>query len=206
MLKLTDPPKNGLGQGKSGRIGAKYDPTYHNAYRLYDEDADINQYHIHLELTGEETDEDFEVSAKVLQFKAVKGVRGKGKLEQIGTTKDAGVMTDGDEFTIDGVLPRPLKVEKSGSGCGTYTFTYGDKNDGNRAFRFRSDDKSVLKDGKFVLTQDEPGVRKGQYCVPEPMEEVVQTSAGNGKGKAKGKAKETKVLIGTRLKCSFPGW
>lgn len=153
-------------------------------------------------MTGKDTDENFNVAAKLFRFKAVKGKSGKGGLEQVGSTKDAGVMEDGDDFTIDGVLPRPLKIEKSGSGCGTYTFTYGDKADGNRAFRFRSDDKSVLKDGKNMVTEDAPSALRGQYCVPKPMEEIVQTLAGSGKGKAK----KNKVRIGTRLECSFPGW
>jgi hypothetical protein len=206
-LRLTDPPKDDpQGKGKSGRIGAKYDTTYHNAYRLYDEKEDLNQYHIHLELTGKDTDEDYEVAAKVFRFKATKGEIGQGKLEQVGQTKNAGVVKDGETFTVDGVLPRPLKIEKSGSGCGTYTFTYGGKDDGNRAFRFKSDDKSVLKDGKFVFTEAEPSPRQGQYCVPRPMEEIVQTVSSTGKGKGKGKVKETRVRIGTRLECSFPGW
>lgn len=201
---MTDPAKSDPdGIGKSGRIGANYDPRYHNAYRLYDEDKDINQFRIHLELTGEETDDDFQVSAKVFQWKARK--RG-GELEQLGATRDIGVMKDGDDFTIDDILPKPLKVEKSGTGCGTYTFTYGSKDDGNSAFRFRSDDKSVLTDGKFVVTQNEPSPRTGQYCVPRRMEDVVQPGTIMGKGKGKGKGKDKTVLVGTRLECSFPGW
>ena len=121
----------------------------------------------------------------------------KSSLEQVGQTKDAGVTEDGDDFIIDSIVPRPLKVEKSGSGCGTYTFTYGDKDDGNRAFRFRSDDKSVLKDGSDMVTEDAPSALRGKYCVPKPMEETVQTVTGNGKGKAK----DVKVRIGTRLGC-----
>jgi len=54
-LRLTDAKGDDpLGKGKSGRMGAKYDANYHNAYRLYDEDEDIQQYHVHLELTGED--------------------------------------------------------------------------------------------------------------------------------------------------------
>ena len=54
---------------------------------------------------------------------------------------------------MDGILPRPLKVEKSGSECGTYMFTYSDRKDGDRAFRFKSDDKSVLEDTRNLVTQ-----------------------------------------------------
>jgi hypothetical protein len=65
----------------------------------------------------------------VFQFKAAKRALGKGKLEQVGQTTDAGVRKHGDDFTVDGVVQGPLMFEKSGIGCGTYPFTYGDKDD-----------------------------------------------------------------------------
>lgn len=197
---MTDPPKDApQGTGKSERISEKYDPRYHNAYRLYDEKEDINQYHIHLELTGRETDDNSNVAAKLFQFKAMKR---KSFLEQARQTKDAKSWKTETISPSTACFQGRLKIEKSGSGCGTYTFTYGDKYDGDRAFRFRSDDKSVLKDGRNMVTEDAPSALRGQYCVPKPMEETVQTVAGDGKGKAK----DVKVRSGTRLECSFPGW
>jgi hypothetical protein len=65
----------------------------------------------------------------VFQFEAAKRALGKGKLEQVGQTIDAGVRKHGDDFAVDGVFQVPLMFEKSGSGCGTYAFTYGDKDD-----------------------------------------------------------------------------
>lgn len=189
QLRLTD-PKNGKQSESSGRFAPIYDSTYHNAYRLYNETEDIRQFHVYLKLTGDEKADNYDVAAEVLEYKARKG---SGEYQSLAT-KDHGEMKDGEEFTITG-LPRPLKVEKSGSGCGTYTFTYGDKTDGNRVFRFRSDDKGADAISQFSVTANEKGL-EGHYCVPEIMTDTIK------KGKDKGKV----VTIGTKLKCSFPGW
>ena len=103
-------------------------------------------------------------------------------------TRDATTMGDGDSFSIKGDLPKALKVEKSGIGCGTFTFTYGDpKTDGLRTFRFESDDRGY---GKWSHTPS--GGNSGRYCLSEAM--LGQDANG------------ADVAIGTRLKCSFPGW
>lgn len=101
QLRLTDPQK-GKQSGSSGRMAANYDSTYHNAYRLYNETEDIRQFHVHLELTGDEKDDDYSVAAEVLEYKARKG---DGALQSLAKKKDYGKMQDGSEFTIKDGLP-----------------------------------------------------------------------------------------------------
>jgi hypothetical protein len=84
----------------------------------------------------------------------------------------------------------------------THSLTATRMTDSIRAFKFKSDDKSLLSKGKFLVTETKPSPRQGQYCVPRPIKEIVQTVAGKGEGKAK----EMKVWTGTRLECSFPRW
>lgn len=79
-----------------------------------------------------------------------------------------------------------LKVGKSRSGCGTFTFTYGDaQTDGLRVSRFEGNDN-----GKWSHTKS--GGKSGRYCLSERME----GQDTNG----------LDVILGTRLKYSFPGW
>lgn len=187
-LRLTDGTNGNTGQ--QGRIAAKYDSSYHNAYRLYNETKDIRQFHVHLGLAGDEKDDDYSVAAEVLEYKVNKGV--KKELSSLAKKQNYGTMQDGSEFTIKDDIPRPLKVGKSGSGCGTYTFTYGDKTDGNRAFRFRSDDKGAEALLKVSITGEETGV-EGHFCVPELMKDTIKK--GKDKGKGSRNRNEAEVLV-----------
>lgn len=170
--------------GTSGQLGWPYDSRTQNAYRLDMEDAGIQQYHITLAITGDDEDE---VSAQVSVW--------EDGNEKVLATRDAAsinagdslAMEDGDSFQMQGDLPRALRVEKSGIGCGTFTFTYGEATDGLRVFRFESDNK-----GYGAWSHTPKGVSSGRYCVPEGIE---------GKD-----SKGATIVIGTRLRCSFPGW
>ena len=70
-------------------------------------------------------------------------------------------MKDGQYFFVKD-LPKTLRVDKSGDGCGRYTFTYADpKTDGHRVYRFSSDDKTRM-DGKRAFAKDK-GSLIGHY-------------------------------------------
>lgn len=168
--------------GTSGILAWPYDATQQNAYEVDKEGTDIKQYHVILAITGDDEDE---VSAQVSVY--------KNGDQTILATRDSSntqslTMNDGDSFSIQGNLPKALKVEKSGIGCGTFAFTYGDpQTDGLAVFSFHSDDRGY---GRWSHT--EKGGMSGRYCVPE----AIRGQDANGND----------VAIGTRLKCSFPGW
>lgn len=156
------------------------------------EDNDIHQYHVVLEITGSNADQ---VAAKVFEYQKVAGK--ERSEENVLATRSSPAMNDGDSFQIKGQLPRTLSVEKSGSGCGTFTFTYADpKKDGHRVFRFSSDDKGFPDHSR--RQKGEP--LAGHYCLPEILPVV------DAKGRPRtGKDKKV-VRAGTKLHCSFPGW
>lgn len=168
--------------GTSGQLAWPYDSTTQNAYELDNEGADIQQYHVVLALTGDDRDE---VSAQVSLYED--GDEKTLATRDATTVGQGGSLTmeDGDSFSIKGDLPKALKVEKSGIGCGTFTFTYGDpQTDGLRVFRFESDDRGYAK---WSATSS-----GGRYCLSEGIKGQDASGAD--------------VVIGTRLKCSFPGW
>jgi hypothetical protein len=127
MTRLT-------GGASSGRLGFPYDSVIHNAYRLDYEDADIQQYHIDLNITGDA------VTAKVF-------VQHNGDNVTLATQAPMH-MQDGDTFWMKGDLPRALKVEKEGTDL--FKFNYGDPHtDGAvRWFSFGSEDLSKQGDGR----------------------------------------------------------
>lgn len=97
-------------------------------------------------------------------------------------------MGGGDFFSIQGDLPRPLKVER-GVGCGDFTFTYGDPHtDGSRWFQFNSHVKGF---GRWSHTVNEKDPNSGLYCLS---------------GAIDGQDASGAVILGTWLNCSFPGW
>ncbi|KAK4507119.1 hypothetical protein PRZ48_000853 [Zasmidium cellare] len=167
-----------------GQLAWPYDATSQNAYQLDKEGTDIKQYHVTLAITGDDQDE---VSAQVSVYE--NGSQDPTILATRDSTTDADItMQDGDSFSIKGDLPKTLKVEKSGIGCGTFKFTYGDAaTDGLAVFGFDSEDQGY---GRWSHT--EKGKLSGRYCVPEDIEGQDANGAD--------------VVIGTRLKCSFPGW
>lgn len=169
--------------GKStGQLAWPYDALKQNAYQLDYEGTDIKQYHVTLAITGDDQDE---VAAQVSVYEN----GDETILATRDTTTDHSLtMDDGDSFSIKGNLPKTLKVEKSGIGCGTFKFTYGDAQaDGLAVFGFDSEDIGY---GKWSHT--EKGRNSGRYCVPEDIEGQDANGAA--------------IVIGTRLKCSFPGW
>lgn len=176
----------------SGRMNAEYDNTKHNTYLVDGEDNDIHQYHVVLEITGTDADQ---VAAKVFEYQSA---HAKGKSEEkVLDTRASATMRNGQSFEMKGKLPRTLKVEKSGSGCGTFTFTYADpKKDGYRVFRFSSNDKGLSEHARS--SPGEP--LAGHYCLPEMLPVL------DAKGRPK-TGKDKKVMrAGTKLHCSFPGW
>ena len=181
------------GLGSDGRLDAEYDITRHNTYRIDKEDDDIHQYHIVLDITGVDANT---VGARVFEWQTIQGTR---RSEKRLASRASGTMNDGDEFILKEDLPRSLKVEKSGTGCGTFTFTYADpKTDGHRVFRFRSDDKGYAKWARAEAKAGQS--REGHYCLPEDLWEL--DSKGNKKQDKNGKD----IRAGTSLHCSFPGW
>jgi hypothetical protein len=174
-----------------GRLSPRYDREVQNRYALFSDDGagsdtlpDIRQYHVTLTITGSRKQgEDYQVGAEVAEYQNSKRPTSLG-------TRAPRSMKDGQYFFVKG-LPKTLRVDKSGDGCGTYTFTYADpKTDGHRVHRFRSDDKTLM-DGKTTFTKDK-GNMMGHYCYPEAIEGEDE----NGDPEVQG----------TKLHCSFPGW
>lgn len=122
------------GSASSGKLGFPYDSVTHNAYRLDCENADIQQYHIDLNITGDG------VTAKVF----VPHNRDNVTL----ATQAPMSMQDGNTFSMKGDLPRALKVEKESADL--FKFNYGDPHtDGAvRWFSFGSEDLSKQGDGR----------------------------------------------------------
>jgi hypothetical protein len=118
------------GGASSGKLGLPYDSEMHNSYRLDYEDADIQQYHVDLQITGDE------VSAEVF-------VQRNGDNVTLATQATMH-MQDGDTLWMKGDLPRALKVEKESTGL--FKFNYGDPHtDGVvRSFPFGSEDVNSI--------------------------------------------------------------
>jgi len=174
-----------------GKLNPRYDREVQNRYALFSDDGaggdtlpDIRQYHVTLTITGsKKKGEDYRVGAEVAEYQNSK------KPTSLGT-RAPNSMKDGQYFFVKG-LPKTLRVDKTGDGCGTYTFTYADpRTDGHRAYRFRSDDRTLM-DGKTTFTKDK-GALMGHYCYPE----VIEGEDENGDPEVQG----------TKLHCSFPGW
>lgn len=123
-----------IGSASSGKLGFPYDSVTHNAYRLDCENADIQQYHIDLNITGDG------VTAKVF----VPHNRDNVTL----ATQAPMSMQDGNTFSMKGDLPRALKVEKESADL--FKFNYGDPHtdDAVRWFSFGSEDLSKQGDGR----------------------------------------------------------
>jgi hypothetical protein len=151
------------GGASSGRLGWPYDAGYHNAYKLDGEDADVHQYHIDLVNIGDD-----QVSVQVSVRQDIRW--------NLLASMDPTSMQTGSTISIQGSLPRALRIDKTG--CEAFTFTYGDPHaDGLRWFRFVSSQV-----GYANHSHTKEGLLAGSYCVP------------------------TLVDFGTRLQCSFPGW
>jgi hypothetical protein len=155
MTRLT-------GSATSGKLGFPYDSVTHNAYRLDYEDADIQQYHTDLNITGDA------VTAKVF-------VQHDGVIVTLATQAPM-TMQDGKTFSMEGDLPRALKVEKESADL--FKFNYGDPHtDGAvRWFSFGSEDLSKQGDSRRYCKRTSGEVDENGFC---PLR---------------------------RLECSFPGW
>lgn len=189
MEKLV---KNGR-DGGSAYVGWPYSSEVCSTWRVDNEEDDIQEYHVRLFIT----DKQVEAEVGKFQKKVRKTANGSWMAkwtvldERNAATLKSGEtleLQDFESFTLKGDLPLGLKVRRRpGLSCGTFTFTYGDpKEDGNRAFSFKSNDKGH---GRWSHTENEQDPVSGNYCVKK---EIMDTKTG--------------VHLGTTLKCSFPGW
>ena len=160
-----------------GALAWPYDATQQNAYRLDGEDADIEQYHVTLEITGSDRDE---VSATVFVYR-------NGKQTELDRTQTLLTLRNGDSIGLQGDLARLLSIVKQGTGCGTFNFVYGNRAlDGHRVWAFSSEEEGT---GEWAYGKYVKGAR-ARYC---QREDIKDASGG-------------RTVIGTRLLCSFPGW
>jgi hypothetical protein len=100
------------GGGWSGKLGSPYDSKVHNAYRLSNEQKDIEQYRVTLFITGGKQDQvDVDVS-----------YQNDGQWKNL--VKQTQQVQPGKSFTVKGGLPKQLKITRMTSGC-DYEFVYG---------------------------------------------------------------------------------
>jgi hypothetical protein len=165
--------------GTSGQLGWPYDNALHNTYRLTGEAADVRQFHLTLEITGQANDQ---VSARVYVFN--NGAEDE-LASRAGTT-----MANGATFTLaaSATLPRGLRVDRQATGCANFTFTYGNPlADGIRVFSFTSQDIGWERWARGTASN-------GKYCIAEDIPDP-NTPAG-----------QPAQSLGTRLMCTFPAW
>jgi hypothetical protein len=158
---------------------------------------DIQQYHVVLDVTGDDNE----------QITATVGIYENGDKEtMVELDKKTLTMGKKDSFTLQGQLPRPLVIERGmeeeeeedgddtddEDGCAPFVFKYGTgKDDGIRAFMFNSNNK-----GYGDWSHTERGANSGKYCVLSSIRADNKRKAGE----------DAPPVIGTRYKCSFPGW
>lgn len=140
--------------GTAGLLRYPYDNALHNTYRLTGEPADIRQFQISLDITGQANDE---VSARVFVYN-------NGAEDELAQRAPA-TLANGASFTlpVSNTLPKAIRVDNQ-VGCTDFTFTYGDPTiDGIRAFTFTSRDsgrsrwaRDPARDGRYCLTEDIP--------------------------------------------------
>ena len=185
----------------SGYLAWPYDSTVQSTYQMVDSNGrvspglDIQQYHIVLDVTGDESE----------QITATVGIYENGDADtMVELDKKTLTMGKKDSFTLQGQLPRPLVVERgmeekedgddtdNADGCARFVFKYGTgKDDGIRAFMFNSENK-----GYGAWSHTEKGAASGKYCVLSSIRADNKRKAGD----------DAPPIIGTRYKCSFPGW
>jgi hypothetical protein len=156
-------PPQGRSHKPGGKMSAPYDTEVHNNYRLSEQGFDIEQYFVRLTISGKAQDQ---VNAEVFY-----------RLDGSWTTlaqKSARVKPTG-VLRLQGNLPKALEIYRRTNGC-EYQFTYAEKSDGIRRFKFSSYDKGYGKWKKRDAKDIE------NYC-DESTEKGVTT-----------------------ILCSFPGW
>lgn len=187
---------NNGGEKGSAYVTSPYSSTVSSTWRVDNEPDDIQEYHVELIVAG------MQVQAKVGIFeKQVKKTKGNAwrKAWTVLDPRSKDTLKSGEtlslgpfeSFTLKGDLPVGLEVRRRpGSGCGTFTFQYGDpKKDGHRAFAFKSNDRGH---GRWSHAKNLKDPAAGDYCTQEKIQD--DTVEGG------------KVHLGTLLRCSFPGW
>ncbi|GIZ46693.1 hypothetical protein CKM354_000981000 [Cercospora kikuchii] len=138
-----------------GLVEQPYDNALHNTYRITGEPADIRQFHIDLDITGQANDR---VSARVYVF--------NNGQERILASRASTAMARGTSFTIPAsiTLPKAIRVSRpTTNSCMDFIFNYGNAN----TDRFRHYNFNSSNIGWPAATRW--GDKKGKYCTTESI-------------------------------------
>ena len=161
-----------------GALQRPYDSMKHNAYRIAPHDGNdrnIQQFHIALTIRGKNRD------------RLTVAVSHRFGGQYVSLVQQSGQLQTGQAISVQGQLPRPLRIERL-AGCDLYKFDYGDPRvDGVRWFGFRSDNK-----GLEFWPDKKSRKKKGDYCYSEPVPATDESGR--------------KLEPGDIMRCSFPSW